>query len=75
MQDQPDEPTVSMGNGPMVCLCPRRGTVGDSAEQPKFIETLPRRGYRFIGALDGIDPARVPAVPLASQRGPFGQQV
>jgi TolB-like protein len=25
-----------------------RETLGDSAEQPRFIETLPRKGYRFI---------------------------
>src|SRR5580704_16092686 len=26
-----------------------RETLADSAENPRFIETLPRRGYRFIG--------------------------
>ena len=26
-----------------------RASLGDSAENPRFIETLPRRGYRFIG--------------------------
>jgi DNA-binding winged helix-turn-helix (wHTH) protein len=25
-----------------------RETLGDSAETPRYIETLPRRGYRFI---------------------------
>ena len=30
-----------------------REVLGDSAVTPRFIETLPRRGYRFIGALDG----------------------
>jgi len=25
-----------------------RETLGDSAENPRFLETLPRRGYRFI---------------------------
>jgi DNA-binding winged helix-turn-helix (wHTH) protein/TolB-like protein len=28
-----------------------RHALGDSAESPKFIETLARRGYRFIGAI------------------------
>src|SRR5580704_11985350 len=28
-----------------------REALGDSAESPKFVETLPRRGYRFIGKL------------------------
>jgi TolB-like protein/DNA-binding winged helix-turn-helix (wHTH) protein len=28
-----------------------REALGDSAEEPQFIETLPRRGYRFIGTV------------------------
>ena len=28
-----------------------REVLGDSAETPRFIETLPRRGYRFIGGV------------------------
>ncbi len=30
-----------------------REALDDSADTPRFIETLPRRGYRFIGMLDG----------------------
>src|ERR1700739_1256554 len=26
-----------------------REVLGDSAESPRYVETLPRRGYRFIG--------------------------
>src|SRR6201993_1517312 len=29
-----------------------RETLGDSATDPKYIETIPRRGYRFIAALE-----------------------
>src|SRR6202795_1241101 len=29
-----------------------RETLGDSATDPKYIETIPRRGYRFIGGLE-----------------------
>jgi TolB-like protein/DNA-binding winged helix-turn-helix (wHTH) protein/Tfp pilus assembly protein PilF len=37
-----------------------RTALGDSAEHPTLIETLPRRGYRFIGSLE--TPAE-PSVP------------
>jgi TolB-like protein/DNA-binding winged helix-turn-helix (wHTH) protein/Tfp pilus assembly protein PilF len=30
-----------------------RQALADSAEQPTYIETLPRRGYRFIGSIHG----------------------
>jgi DNA-binding winged helix-turn-helix (wHTH) protein len=29
-----------------------REALGDTAATPRFIETLPRRGYRFIGSID-----------------------
>jgi DNA-binding winged helix-turn-helix (wHTH) protein/TolB-like protein len=34
-----------------------RQALGDSAEKPEFIETLARRGYRFIGRVEPIQPA------------------
>ena len=30
-----------------------RQALGDSADNPRFIETLPRKGYRFIAPVDG----------------------
>src|ERR1700730_3031751 len=30
-----------------------RESLGDSAESPRFVETLPRLGYRFIGSVNG----------------------
>jgi len=35
-----------------------REALGDSADQPKLIETLPRRGYRFIGDIENDAPPR-----------------
>ncbi len=32
-----------------------RAALGDSAEQPKYVETLPKRGYRFIAPLNAPD--------------------
>ena len=33
-----------------------RETLGDSADAPRYIETLPRRGYRFIERVDEVKP-------------------
>src|SRR5438105_2944693 len=30
-----------------------RDALSDSADTPRFVETLPRRGYRFIGQVEG----------------------
>ena len=30
-----------------------REVLGDSAESPRFVETLPRRGYRFVAPVEG----------------------
>jgi DNA-binding winged helix-turn-helix (wHTH) protein/TolB-like protein len=34
-----------------------REALNDAAEAPKFIETLPKRGYRFVGTLDDTEAA------------------
>ena len=40
-----------------------REALGDSAENPRFIETLPRRGYRFVAPIHVVQNAvAVPAV-------------
>jgi len=44
-----------------------REALDDSAENPRFVMTLPRRGYRFVGSVispvDGASPALAPAGP------------
>jgi Tol biopolymer transport system component len=42
-----------------------RETLADSAESPRFIETLPRRGYRFIAPVERDDRDRTGHVPSA----------
>jgi Tol biopolymer transport system component/DNA-binding winged helix-turn-helix (wHTH) protein len=37
-----------------------REVLGDSAESPRFVETLPRRGYRFVAPVEGAHAAVVP---------------
>jgi Tol biopolymer transport system component len=43
-----------------------RDALGDTADDPKYIETLPKRGYRFIGTIRPGPPA-VMAVPSAQE--------
>jgi TolB-like protein/Tfp pilus assembly protein PilF/DNA-binding winged helix-turn-helix (wHTH) protein len=33
-----------------------RGALGDAADEPRFIETLPRRGYRFVAPVESLAP-------------------
>ena len=40
-----------------------RETLGDSATAPRFVETLPRRGYRFIGKVERHHPVESQADP------------
>jgi TolB-like protein/DNA-binding winged helix-turn-helix (wHTH) protein/Tfp pilus assembly protein PilF len=48
-----------------------RAALGDSAETPRFIETLPRKGYRFLAPVDAqrSSPAEAPVVVPPSARG------
>jgi TolB-like protein/DNA-binding winged helix-turn-helix (wHTH) protein/tetratricopeptide (TPR) repeat protein len=39
-----------------------RETLGDSADNPRFIETLPRKGYRFIAPVKVLKTEAAPAV-------------
>ncbi|PYU48507.1 MAG: hypothetical protein DMG48_20120 [Acidobacteria bacterium] len=42
-----------------------REALGDSAENPRFIETLPRRGYRFIAPVTSVSAATSDQPPIA----------
>ena len=43
-----DRTTVDFDLGLNYCLGRLRAALGDAARDPRFIETVPRRGYRFI---------------------------
>jgi TolB-like protein/tetratricopeptide (TPR) repeat protein len=42
---------VDFERGINFCVNQIRATLGDDAEDPRYVETLPRRGYRFIAAV------------------------
>jgi len=39
-----------------IAIAKLRSALGDSAENPRYIETLPKRGYRFIAEVSFVDP-------------------
>ncbi len=45
-----------------------REALGDTADSPRFIETIPKRGYRFIAPVQQHDAGSAPAeVPASSE--------
>lgn len=51
---------VDYDRGLAYCLGQVRTALGDTADNPRFVETLPRRGYRFIASIGW------PALPWTS---------
>src|ERR1700756_4733355 len=57
----PSETFVDFDHGLNKAINKLREALGDSAENPRFIETLPKRGYRFITPVTaGVGTARAP---------------
>src|ERR1700720_2083369 len=54
-QNWPPDTFVDFDNSLNTAINKLREALGDSADNPRFIETLPRRGYRFIAPVSGID--------------------
>src|ERR1700710_204321 len=55
-------PEVTVGDAALVtCIQELRKALGDDARRPRYIETLHRRGYRFVG--------KITAAPLPAAAG------
>lgn len=59
----PAETFVDFEHGLNAAVRRLREALGDSAETPRFVETLPRRGYRFIAPVVAPAVAEEPALP------------
>jgi eukaryotic-like serine/threonine-protein kinase len=51
---------VDYERGINFCVNQIRGALGDDADRPRYVETLPRRGYRFIASVTLAAPAKHP---------------
>src|SRR6266850_4178399 len=54
-QNWPPDTFVDFDNSLNTAINKLREALGDSADNPRFIETLPRRGYRLIATVTGAD--------------------
>ena len=74
---------VDFERGLNFCIAQIRSALQDSADSPRFIETLPRRGYRFIAPVSpsisaltaSVPPAQEDAVPVERRGLPRGRLI
>jgi Tol biopolymer transport system component len=55
----PQDTYVDFDRGLNNCISRIREALGDSAASPRFIETLPKQGYRFIAPVRVLDPIQI----------------
>lgn len=61
----PSDTFVDFEHGLNTAVKRLRDTLGDSADTPRFIETIPRKGYRFVASVlssDGGEPSHSPGL-------------
>jgi DNA-binding winged helix-turn-helix (wHTH) protein/TolB-like protein len=66
-----NETFVDFERGLNFCIAQIRSALGDSADSPRYVETVPKRGYRFIApaTVDGARPSNeTPAVAPAKSK-------
>src|SRR5947208_13930634 len=59
----PQDTFVDFDHGLNTAMVKLRDVLGDSASKPKFIETIARRGYRFMGTAEVITEQPAPEEP------------
>ncbi|MGB9119113.1 MAG: winged helix-turn-helix domain-containing protein [Candidatus Angelobacter sp.] len=57
----PQDTFVDFDHGLNTAMVKLRDVLGDSASKPKFIETIAKRGYRFLGTAEVISEQPAPA--------------
>ena len=57
-----DGTSVDFERGLNFCIAQLRSALGDSADAPRYVETAPRRGYRFVAPVTPPGQAPRPAV-------------
>jgi DNA-binding winged helix-turn-helix (wHTH) protein/TolB-like protein len=60
------ETHVDFDRGLAYCLSQIRAALGDRGDSPRFVQTFPKRGYKFIAPVTVDSDAQVPAIESAS---------
>jgi DNA-binding winged helix-turn-helix (wHTH) protein/Tol biopolymer transport system component len=68
----PDESFGDFDHAVNVAVGKLRVALGDSADNPSFVETIPRRGYRFVAMLESSPVDTQPAKPVTTVNPPSG---
>ncbi len=72
----PEDTFVDFDHGLNTAMVKLRDVLGDSASKPKYIETIAKRGYRFLGEVQAVaDQAVPPEVPAVVQERPASPPV
>jgi TolB-like protein/DNA-binding winged helix-turn-helix (wHTH) protein/Tfp pilus assembly protein PilF len=66
----PADTFVDFDHGLHAAVNRLRAALNDSADNPRYVETVGRRGYRFIGQVENL-PTEAPAPPLVRAVPPF----
>ena len=64
----PADTYVNFEHGLNAAVKRLRRALNDSADNPRFVETLPRRGYRFLAPIQAVDTGE--GVPIVSEAPP-----
>ncbi len=67
----PVDVTVDFDQSLNKCVAKLRDALGDSATSPRFVETLPKRGYRFIAPVTVSAPVHEPVATPPPQSEPL----
>jgi eukaryotic-like serine/threonine-protein kinase len=70
----PADTFVDFEHGLAAAVNKIRDALNDSADNPRYIETLPKRGYRFIGQIKPEAPAIIPVAEPQRRQGDSGSR-
>jgi DNA-binding winged helix-turn-helix (wHTH) protein/TolB-like protein len=75
-----DDTFVDFDRGLNFCIAQIRAALGDSVESPRFIRTIPKRGYQFFAPVERVDavaaePAGSSPVPPSGDRRAYARRL